>query len=278
MSNYSLQGEFTMYVGLLTAPFIDQSLDVIAKWAAGAGFKALEVYVDQIDLGAVLADNGTAVKRVLAETGISISSFAYYVGFDEGYSARMREIIAAADVLGVDTVCTFAGFPEAGKSKVDTIMQVVPKVINPLAEEAARSGVRLAFENWFETNLQNLECFAALCEALPQENVGFNFDPSHLHWQGIDVVGAVQEFGARIFHTHAKDVTIYPTKLARLGVKAYGWWEYSIPGYGAVPWGPYLRALRQAGYNGVLSIEHEDPTYNAEEGFVKGLKFLSGLM
>lgn len=270
-----------MHVGLLTSPFgKDADFAHIAAWAGKAGFAALEVQVGHIDPAAVLAGGDTEINDILASNGLSISSFAFYSWFGqtggrEGYLQAMRQIIRAAGKLGVSTVCPFAGMPESGKSKAQTITEDLPAIFGPLAAEAADLGVKLAFENWFETNLQHLEHFRLLCEALPQANVGFNFDPSHLHWQGIDVLGAVAEFGSRIFHTHAKDVTIFPTKLARLGVKEYGWWEYSIPGYGAVPWGPYLRALRRAGYDGVLSIEHEDPAFGVEEGFSNGLRYLS---
>ena len=79
----------------------------------------------------------------------------------------------------------------------------------------------------------------------------------------------------RIFHTHAKDVTISRKRLSRLGCLDGGWWQYSIPGSGDVKWGEYVRTLRRVGYDGVLSIEHEDGAVGVEEGFVKGLRFLS---
>ena len=90
-------------------------------------------------------------------------------------------------------------------------------------------------------------------------------------------MGAVEEFAARIFHTHAKDVLISQKSLSRLGVLEGGWWRYVIPGYGCVRWGEYIHVLRQAGYNGVLSIEHEDGAFSPQEGFEKGLRYLSAL-
>jgi sugar phosphate isomerase/epimerase len=276
-----------MQIGLLTGAFGGgKNFEQIATWAAKAGFQALEVASGprgHIIPQDVAKDDGRAVKRVLKETGLRISSFAFYEGFNRGdgpeaYGKRMTEIIRAAEILGVDTVCTFAGFASPGKSKAQTLRDEAPRVFEPLAKEAAPRGVRIAFENWFETNLQHLDHVAAAMQALPQPNVGFNFDPSHLHWQGIDVVAAVHEFGSRIFHTHAKDVTINQQKLKRLGINEwYNTWQYSIPGYGDVPWGEYLRALRQAKYDGVLSIEHEDGAFGVEEGFERGLRFLRTL-
>ncbi len=276
-----------MHIGLLTARFgQERGLEQIVTWAAEAGFGALEVTAGpgaHLAPEDVLEDDGAAVKTLLEQNEMRISSLACYAGFNRGmepeqYQEVMGRVLRTACTLGVDTVCTLAGFPAEGMSKEETIRQVAPDVFGPLAEEARQGGVRIAFENWFATNLQNLEHFRAVMEALPQPNVGFNFDPSHLQWQGIDVVGAVEEFADRIFHTHAKDVTINRARLARVGVLAGGWWEYSIPGYGEVPWGPYLRTLRRCGYDDVLSIEHEDGAFGAEEGFRKGLRFLSSLI
>jgi len=273
-----------MHVGLLTAPFRNKkTFAEIAEWAAAAGFKALEVVTGpggHIDPADVLKDGGAEVKKVLADTGLAISSLAFYSSFNKGdgpeaYSEVMRDVLAAAEAVGTDCVCTLVGFPEEGKSKEKTIRESAPAVFEPLAAEAEKRGVRIAFENWFATNLQNMECFRAVTEALPQPNVGFNFDPSHLQWQGIDVQAAVEEVKDRIFHTHAKDVTISQKRLARLGCLDGGWWQYSIPGSGDVKWGEYIRTLRQAGYDGVLSIEHEDGAVGVEEGFEKGLRFLS---
>ena len=275
-----------MHVGLLTARFgRERDFEGIAAWAAGAGFKALEVTCGpgaHIDPGKVLADDGAAVKKIVDQTGIGISSLANYAGFNKGdgpasYSKTMTEVITAAEILGLDVVCAVAGFPDEGKSKMETIREGVPKVFEPLAREAEKRGVRIAFENWFATNLQNVDHFKAVTEVLPA-NVGFNFDPSHLLWQEIDYIAAVEECADRIFHTHAKDTLVRRDRLARLGVLEGGWWQYVIPGFGDMQWGKYIRTLKLCGYDGVLSIEHEDGAFGAEEGFEKGLKYLSTLI
>ncbi|MBN1676308.1 MAG: sugar phosphate isomerase/epimerase [Kiritimatiellae bacterium] len=270
-----------MHVGLLTARFRkDLNFEQIVQWAGEAGFKALEVATSHLSPGEVIADGGAKVKKLLEAAGLRISSLAHYAGFNKGntpekYTAAMKEVITAAEVLGVDTVCTLAGFPEGEKKKMDVIREVVPGVFGPIAEEAAKRNVRIAFENWFATNLQHLDHFKALTEALPQENVGFNFDPSHLYWQQIDYLAAVAEFGPRIFHVHAKDVALRTDKRARLGVLEGGWWRYVIPGFGDIAWGRFVLALREAGYDGVLSIEHEDRAFEAKDGFLAGLRHLS---
>ena len=272
-----------MDVGLLTAPFgKDMKFKEIAEWAGKTGFKALEVIAGpqgHLRPQDVLPDDGKEVKRILAGAGVRVSGLAYYRGFEpvDEYSRDMKDLIAMAQVLDADALCTMAGFPAQGKTKMQTIREIVPGVFTPLAKEAEKRGVKIAFENWFATNLQHLDHFKAVTEALPQPNVGFNFDPSHLAWQQIDYLAAVEEFKTRIFHTHAKDTAIWPEKRTRLGVLEGGWWEYVIPGYGVISWGEYIRKLRQCGYNGVLSIEHEDRAFSPKEGFEKGLRFLSSL-
>ena len=269
-----------MHVGLLTAGFGDLSFDEIVVWAGDAGFKAVEVHTGHLPYQDVLKDKGAAVKAKLDQAGLTISSLAHYSIFNKGntpesYTDEMMKVIAEAAVLGVDTVCTLAGFPEGEKSKLKTIEEDVACVFTPIVAEAKSMGIRIAFENWFATNLQHLDHFKALTEVLPEEHVGFNFDPSHLHWQQIDYIAAVEEFKDRIFHVHAKDVAIRTDTRSRVGVLDGSWWRYVIPGFGEIPWGRFILALREIGYDGVLSIEHEDRAFDAKDGFAAGLRYLS---
>ena len=277
-----------MDIGLLTAPFgKDAKFEDICQWSSKAGAQALEVMAGpggHLAADDILKDDGKKVKKVLADTGLRISSLAYYRLFNVGMEAEQyvreaKELVAAVQTLGPDScLCLLAGFPAPGKNKMQTVREVMPGVFEPIAKEAAKRGVKLAFENWFATNLQHLDLWRALFEVLPNPNVGLNFDPSHLAWQEIDYIAAVAEFRDRIFHTHAKDVAIFRDKLSRVGVLEGGWWHYVIPGYGCIAWGEYIRQLRKCGYNGVLSIEHEDGAFNAQEGFEKGIRYLSSLV
>jgi sugar phosphate isomerase/epimerase len=274
-----------VYIGLLTAPFGRTPIDTIASFASRAGFKGLEIDCSengQLELSAMLKDNGAAMRKIMDENSLTVTSLILYEGWQGGveqYMQKIERLIDAADMLGTKTVCTFAGFAEAGKSKMQTIRETLPKIFAPLAQRALAKGIKIAFENWWETNLQHLDHFAAVCEALPQPNIGFNFDPSHLYWQGIDIIAAVEQFGPRIFHTHAKDVAISKHKQQRLGIiDMYNTWQYCIPGFGDIAWGRYIRALKQQKFDGVLSIEHEDGAFGVEEGFTRGYTFLSSLI
>ncbi|MDZ4718611.1 MAG: sugar phosphate isomerase/epimerase family protein [Roseiflexaceae bacterium] len=277
-----------MHVGILTAPVRKQPLTELIPWAASIGAKALEVDVTPgaaLDAATTSDETIAEVKALLQQHDVRISSLACYVqvvGFPrdrtDAAKASIANAIGLAHKLGVDTVCTIAGFPEPGKSKAQTIREDLPAAIRPLLELAGEQGVRIALENWFATNIQHLEHWRQVFDVLPEENFGLNFDPSHLDWQGIDVIAAVEEFQSRIFHVHAKDVSVNLAWLTRVGYNGDGWWRYTLPGYGRIRWGDFISALRGIGYDGVLSVEHEDSSFSPEEGFIKAVKYLNTLV
>jgi len=271
-------------VGILTAPFGDTSLEDVIKFAGDNGFDALEVAsgpgAKHIDVATFTDARADQIKQQLADANVSISSLAWYTnmtdtGSREQTAQNFKALLDIAQKLGVDVVCTLAGMPVEGKDKLTTIAEDCSQVFPPLVEYAAEKGIKVALENWFATCLQGLAEFDRMFEVVPNENFGLNYDPSHLLWQGIDYIGAVDRLADRIFHTHAKDTEVREDKLAYLGNQARGWWRYVIPGFGRVKWGEYIAALRRNGYNGVLSIEHEDGALGREEGFIKGKDYLN---
>jgi len=256
--------------------------DVIA-FAGANDFDALEVAsgpgARHIDIADLPESRVSEIRKLLDANGLVISSLAWYADMTdpEGRDQRMadfRLLVDAAQRLDVGVVCTLAGKPVAGKDKFQTIEEDCAIVFPPLVEYAASKGIKVALENWFATNIQGLAHFDKMFEVVPHSNFGLNFDPSHLVWQGIDYIAAVDRFANRIFHTHAKDTEVREDKLAYLGNQERGWWRYVIPGFGRVRWGEYIGALRRNGYNGVLSIEHEDGALGREEGFIKGKNYL----
>lgn len=272
-----------MQIGMLTAPFGSQPLEDVIRFAGENGFDALEVAAgpgsNHVDIANFTPNRAAEIKKLLQTHGLSISSLAMYTNMTDTANrdqaaANFRLLIDAAEMLGVGVVCTLAGMPVAGKDKMKTIEEDCSVVFPPLLEYAAARGIRVALENWYATCLQGLREFDRLFEVLPHENLGLNFDPSHLLWQGIDYISAVDRFAGRIFHTHAKDTEIRDERLAYLGNQNPGWWRYVIPGFGRVRWGEYIAALRRNGYNGVLSIEHEDSALGREEGFILGKNYL----
>lgn len=154
---------------------------------------------------------------------------------------------------------------------------------------AASHGVRLGFEMHPGFVVHNPRTLLRLREACG-EAVGANLDPSHLFWQGIDVEIAIAELGraGAIFHTHAKDTALHPRNaplngvldtipLAQVTQRA---WVFRTVGYGhgELEWRRILTALRMAGYDDVLSIEHEDALLSIDEGFRRGVAFLRSVM
>ena len=118
------------------------------------------------------------------------------------------------------------------------------------------------------------------------QNIGVNFDPSHFWWQGIDPIAATRNLGeaGAIFHVHAKDTRIDPINAAvngNLDIKSYGdilhrSWVFRSVGYGhdVSWWKDFASTLRTVGYDGVLSIEHEDGLMSKEEGIAKAMETL----
>jgi sugar phosphate isomerase/epimerase len=274
-----------MTVGILTSPFGDLDLDHVIRFASENHFDALEVDAGpgsrHIDPSTFTEARAAEVRKRVADAGIVISSLASYNNLTaadpaerQANSDHIRKAIDAASWLGVGVVCTMAGFPVPGKDKMRTIEEECTQVYPPLLDYAKQHGVKLAMENWFATNIQHLGHWQRIFEVIPHDNFGLNFDPSHLVHQGIDYLAAVDRFSSRIFHSHAKDTEIDEHRLRWFGNQEGGWWRYVIPGYGVINWGVYIARLRRCGYNGVLSIEHEDGALGREEGFLKGLNYL----
>ena len=269
-----------MYVGLLTAPFGDKPIDHVIDFAKNAGFTGLEITAgpgQHIDTTKFTADEAKRVKDLVAKAGLKVTSLAYYRNICDGTaetSEHYLKVIDAAAMLGTGVVCGMAGMPVPGKSKAQTIREVVPGVYRPVLDHAKSNGIKIAMENWYATNIQHLGLFDLIFEVLPDAHFGLNFDPSHLIWQGIDYLGAVDRYKDRIFHTHAKDTEMKQHVLRHVGCLEGGWWRYVIPGTGEIDWGVYIERLYGIGYTGVLSIEHEDGSQGREEGFVRGLRHL----
>lgn len=273
-----------MKVGMLTAPFGNEKLEDVLEFAEEASIPCLEVVAGpgskHIDTDKFSKARARQIHALLDERNLEISSLAYYdPAFTDpkktrAFQANAKSAIDAAHLLDVGVVCMLAGFPAPGKSKHETIEKVLPKVFRPILAHARKHKVKIALENWYMTCLQGLDTFDAIFEAIPDENFGLNYDPSHLYHQQCDYLLPVSRFKSRIFHTHAKDTLVDHAMLCRVGNQAGGWWRYVIPGFGNIRWGEYISHLRMNGYDYVLSIEHEDASQTREEGFVRGAWYL----
>jgi sugar phosphate isomerase/epimerase len=110
----------------------------------------------------------------------------------------------------------------------------------------------------------------AMFEAVPSDLLGLNLDPSHLVWQLIDVERAIDEFAARIYHVHAKDLEIDRGGLYEHGVMSLGmgWQVPRLPGLGEVRWDRFFAALYRNGYDGPVVVEHEDRRFEGSDELV----------
>ncbi|MCD6360862.1 MAG: sugar phosphate isomerase/epimerase [Armatimonadetes bacterium] len=275
-----------MQVGILTAPFRDETMDTVVAFASEAGFDALEIDVrpGAGPLNVAEFDEAQAADTIagVRDAGLVISALACYVNISDADEAaraearaNLRKAIAMAAANDIDVVCCTAGLPPDGMSREETIEQVAAPFFKEVCAEAADRGIRLALENRFATNIMHLEQWDLMFDTVGADNFGLNFDPSHLYWMGIDYLWAVEKFAERIFHTHGKDTEVLAHRLRVIGNQSgRGWWRYVIPGYGEIDWGVYIARLRDNGYDGVISIEHEDRAFGREEGFLKGLRHL----
>jgi len=269
---------------MLTAPFRKEPFDSVLEFADTASIPCLEVVAypgsKHIDPAKLTRAGAEVIQMKLAELGLELSSLAYYTTDItdpkkvKDVQTHAKKTIDAAAMLGVNVVCMLGGFPVEGMTKIQTIRKVLPKAFRPILAHARKKNVNIALENWFQTCLQGIDTFEAMFEAIPDENFGLNYDPSHLYHQECDHLLPVSLFAKRIFHTHAKDTLVDKAKRAKSGVYARGWWRYVIPGFGNINWGEYVSHLRANGYDGVLSIEHEDDAQTREEGFMRGAWYL----
>ncbi len=180
--------------------------------------------------------------------------------------------------------CHFAWPPEYGELWEWQWTMVAIPYWQRAAALAQTHGVRLAIEMHPGFLVYNPETALKLREAAG-DTIGVNLDPSHLFWLGIDLPTAIRKLGRAIFHVHAKDCAIDRANVAINGcldgrpyqAVAQRSWNFRTVGWGhgLEIWRSITSALREVGYNHVLSIEHEDPLVESEEGLKSAIKFLN---
>jgi sugar phosphate isomerase/epimerase len=293
-------------LGFLTACLPGLSLSEVARVGAELGLDAIEVaawpaeplmaheyspcHLDVRGLDQAGADR---VGELLAGHGLAPSSLAFYANnlhADRAVRAaihdHLRACIDAAALLGCPLVGTSVG-ADPSDSLRGSIGQA-EEVFPPLVEYAAGRGVRIVIENCAMTSwhpdrtVGNLAYSPELWDWLAGLGLWLNFDPSHLLWQGIDPVAALGPVTGLVLHTQAKDVELLPDRRQRTGwlgsllkpdAHAARWYRYRMPGLGQVDWRGVVDTLHQAGYQGVVSIEHEDPVWEGStERVVTGLR------
>ena len=312
-----------MKIGVFTVLMSDQPFQKVVEYLSRLGVEAVELgcggypgnaHCNSEDL---LADPSKidALMATLADNDLELSALSMHGNpvhpnkeIAEQYVKDERNAMLLAEKLGVDTVISFSGcpgdhegakypnwvtcawppdYPEILKWQWDEVLIPYWKESVQFARDHGITKIGLEMHPGFA--VYNPETVLRLRDAVGPE-VGANFDPSHLFWQGIDAPTAIRELGkaGALHHFHAKDTRVDPNNTRLNGVldtKPYTdeinrSWIFRALGYGNSfeVWKDMISELRLAGYDGVLSIEHEDSLMSPSEGLEKGIDLLKAIL
>jgi sugar phosphate isomerase/epimerase len=219
-------------------------------------------------------------------------------------SDDLYDTIRLAGEMSVPVVVLMSGLPAGNKSdtmpnwivsswppETQTILKYQwEDVLLPywakLAGHAKAHNVKLAVELHGNQLVYNVPTLLRLRKEIG-DVVGANLDPSHLMWMDADPLAAIDSLGSAIHHTHAKDAFINKPVAATTSRLENGSlmdiaarsWSYITLGYGHSEswWRDFCYRLRMAGYDGWLSIEHEDVMLGREEGVAKSVALLKNV-
>jgi sugar phosphate isomerase/epimerase len=281
-----------MRLGFVTAILPELSLDEVLAFAAAEGFACVEAmcwpvgraerkyagvtHVDVTDFTPAKAD---AVLAACNRYGVGLSGLGYYPNALDPNPAvagaavsHLRQLIAAAPLLGLQTVNGFVG--RDWLKTVDDNWPTFLATWRPLVKFAEDHGVRIGIENcpmlftrdeW--PGGKNLMSSPAIWRRafadIDSPSFGLNYDPSHLVLQGISPLAPLEEFRDKLFHVHAKDVRIDQWAVAEVGRFDFPnrWHQPRIPGFGDIDWARFVAELMRVGYDGPVCIEIEDDTF-----------------
>lgn len=307
-----------MKLGIMTSVFRGRPYEAMLDIVAAVGLDAVEIDTggygwvpDWANPDDLLGDDGKlrTWRQAIESRKLTLSALACHGNplhpqraTAERFHDAYRKSVLLAEKLGVTRLTLFSGCPgDATSTYPNWVTAAWPpefqelvqwqwqeKVIPYWREQAAYAAthhIQLAFEMHPGMVVYNPETLLKLRSAAG-ENIGANFDPSHLYWQGIDPVVAIRALGREgcIYHVHAKDTGIDPINCPLNGVLdtkdmarvAERSWIFRTvgDGHGQLAWKQFVTALRLAGYDGVVSIEHEDALASPEEGFHRAVTFL----
>lgn len=305
-----------MKIGVLTVLMSSEPLEKVLDFLAEEGVEAVELGTGNYPGNAhcnpdKMLESESARKSLLKAVesrGMIISALSCHGNalhpnkqFAQENHETHRKTVLLAEKLGVDTVIGFSGCPGDSPSARKPNWVTCPwppdyseildwqwkrKVIPYWKQEsrfAKEHGVKIAFEMHPGFVVYNTETMLRLRKACG-DNIGANFDPSHLWWQGMDPIASIRALKDCIYHFHAKDCRIDAANTRVNGVldtKSYlnesaRSWVFRTVGYGhdLATWKDLVSELRMAGYDHVMSIEHEDSLMSPREGLVKAVSLL----
>ena len=309
-----------MKLGVMAVLFGDKDLKWVCDFLVSKGVQTIEIGCGGFPGKAicdpdVLLNDPKALqefKDTLAASGLEISALSAHGNYlhpNKEVAAQFEHdldnAIRLAKELGVDTINCFSGCPGDSETSqypnwvtcpwpddFGKILEYQWKVLIDYWKDfvafAKAHGVnKIALELHPGFCVYNTQTLMKLREAVGPE-IGANFDPSHLIWQGMDPVTVIREMGDAIFHVHAKDTRIDKANTAKNGVldtKSYAdeinrSWIFRSVGYGndALYWKDIISALRMVGYDYAISIEHEDSLMSQNEGLQKAVEMLKSVI
>ncbi len=156
----------------------------------------------------------------------------------------------------------FAG-NDPSRSLADN-MSMFAQVYTPLAEQAQKAGIKLAFENCPLLSgtppvAHNLAwcpaAWEAMFQAVPSPAMGLELDTGHFPMLGIDLLRAVRDFAPRIAHVHLKDCIVDGEALYRSGNLGGNHYRYATPGEGQIDFAAFFKTLSDVGYQGFATFD-----------------------
>lgn len=206
---------------------------------------------------------------------------------------EMMATVRAAQKLGVAVVGGFtgsplwsyvAGYPGPSSEILKEGMDEFVRRWNPILDVCSECSIKFAFEVHPGQIAFDIYSAELVLDALGgREEFGFTFDPSHLHWQGIDPAEFVRRFPDRIYHVHIKDAALHLNgrtsilgSYLPLGDPRRGW-DFRSPGHGGIDWEGVIRALNTIRYDGPLSVDWKDCGMNREFGAEDACRFVKRL-
>ena len=202
----------------------------------------------------------------------------------------MKQTAIAAKNMGLKVVNGFTGssiwhliysFPPVSEVQIEEGFKYFAEMWNPILDVFDENGVKFALEVHPTEIAFDIVTAERALEAIDRrEAFGFNFDPSHLLWQGVDPVKFIKTFPDRIYHVHMKDamVTLDGTSGILSSYLDFGQpgrgWDFRSLGRGEVDFEEIIRALNEIGYDGPLSVEWEDAAMDREAGAQEAVNFV----
>jgi sugar phosphate isomerase/epimerase len=254
-----------MKIGFYTSTFNDRPVEEVCDFAREAGFDAIE-----LDVGGHIqtADRVAGAVKIARDRGLYVSSITQFGNqldpdptIRDDLHARTKDLASAIAEAGVPIFVLFPG-RDPNLSDDDNYKRFAD-YLNGLLK--GTKGLDFAIENWPGPNDDYIATtpagWAQLFGLIPDPRFGVEFDPSHLIRLGIDPYAAFDGVKHRLKILHGKDTSIDQQRLQAVGYHGTGWWRYRLPGKGLLDWSRFLKQAQATGFDGTISVEHEDADF-----------------